>query len=215
MRAWGIDPAAAAALDYQGFKAAVKKNLPAAQQRALAREERGSTVLQHYRKHYVGGDLQFSKAQQYLCGGACGRGRELVLQLRAGSLPLACLTGKFGRRRRDNPEDPAAFRCPACANAEETPGHFLLDCPKYALERSGLLARLEDCVSAADWSSFLSLSLEDRACALLDFDRRFKCEVVASLVAPFVASCWKARAECVSASSAPGRVVYGSDAETE
>jgi hypothetical protein len=216
MQAWQIDAATAADMSYTAFKAEVKQKMIAAQQAALEKAERGSTTLEHYKKQYGGEGLQFSRPQQYLCGGACGRGRELVMQLRAGSLPLACLTGKFGRQRRDNPDDPVAFCCPACAQSKETADHFMLECPKYAAERSDLMAQLEESVSAEAWAAFTAVPVEERTCAIVDFDNRYKCDVISSVVAPFMIRCWKIRNECVTSNSALlGRVAHGSDAEAE
>jgi hypothetical protein len=216
MQAWEIDPAEAEGMTYAAFKAGVKKQLLGTQAAALAKEERDSSVLKHYKQEYGGNVLQFSRVQTYLSGGPCGKGKELVLQLRAGSLPIAGLTGKFGRSRRDDANDPAAFRCPACNTAKETQGHFILECPKYREERSEMMRRLKESVTAAAWTSFEAMAVEEKACAVVDFDRRYECAAVSHIVAPFMTRCWEIRKDCIAASSsALGRVVYGTDAETE
>ena len=129
----------------------------------------------------------------YLRGAcACNRGLELVLQLRTGSLPLASLTGKFGRSRRDDPENSTHFCCPVCSSAVESVSHFLLDCPKYDSLRGDVWRRLEAVVAAERWQELQQMSSDAKAAALLNIDFLGGSHV-ASVVAPFVYACWQLR----------------------
>ena len=56
-----------------------------------------------------------------------------LFQLRVGHVPLNQYLHRF--KRVDNP------RCPACGHPNETVEHFIIQCPKYAHERWGLLRR--------------------------------------------------------------------------
>jgi hypothetical protein len=110
--------------------------LPRVWERRLAEERARKPTLHAYMSCFGAGPVQFDQAKLYLCGaGACNKGLELILQLRTGSLPLASLTGKFGRSRRDDPTEAAPYCCPACSSGTESVAHFLLDCPAYESRR--------------------------------------------------------------------------------
>ena len=49
--------------------------------------------MQHYND-----DINYFKPQPYLCTGPLSKGMELIMQLRAGILPLNAMTAKFGRQ---------------------------------------------------------------------------------------------------------------------
>jgi len=132
MQEWGIDAARAERLNYTRFKRLLHNTLPRVWAARLAAERAQKPALDAYMSRFGAEPVQFKSAKSYLCGAdACNRGKELVLQLRTGSLPLASLTGKFGRSRRDDPENSTHFCCPVCSSAVESVSHFLLDCPKY------------------------------------------------------------------------------------
>ena len=102
-------------MNYSRFKRLLHRMLPRVWERRLAAERAAKPALDAYMLRFAAGRVSFDSAAPYLCGSApCNKGLELVLQLRTGSLPLACLTGKFGRSRRDDPNDASHFCCPAC-----------------------------------------------------------------------------------------------------
>ena len=142
------------------------------------------------------------------------------MQLRTQPLPLASITGKFGRRRRDNPDDPTHFICPVCSNGAESISHFLLECEGYQSDRQCLFDELGH-IAPEKWGDLNSLSVEDRACNMLsDIVWGDDGKVVADLIAPFVYKCWQHRISIVhppahsnaNLHSAERRVVDGSDA---
>ena len=100
-------------MTYTEFKKKLEKQTSVVQQAPYDKEKASSLVVRTYASRF-GGSIRLKKPASYLCGSKCDRGRELILQLRTQSLPLASLTGKFGRRSRDNPADGAHFRCPVC-----------------------------------------------------------------------------------------------------
>jgi len=190
---WGVDASKAGGMSYPQFKRLLSKQSPGVWERRLEAERRERRGLAAYMSRLPAGQVQLKAPQPYLRGGgACNRGKELVLQLRTGSLPLASLTGKFGRKRRDCPDDPSHFCCPACSGAEETTTHFLLECPSYAVERAALWRRLEAAMEPAMWQALQGLSGQQQAFALVD-DHALGLGMVADLVAPFVYVCWEAR----------------------
>jgi hypothetical protein len=113
--------------------------------------------------------VAFDHAKAYLTGaGACNRGKELVLQLRTGSLPLAPHTGKFSRSWQKGPSDTFHNCYPVCSTGIESVSRFLLDCPKYESVRGELWRRLED-ETAPECCSRCRLRRKLTSC-LLDFD---------------------------------------------
>jgi hypothetical protein len=90
------------------------KTLPRVLERRLVKERAQKPTLDAYMSRFGAGPVSFDSAKSYLTGaGACNRGKELLLQLRTGSLPLASHTGKFGRSRRDDPSDTSHYCCPS------------------------------------------------------------------------------------------------------
>ena len=160
------------------------------------------------------GPWTLKKPKAYLCDGPCDKGKELILQLRTQSLPLASLTGKFGRRRRDNPDDPSHFVCPVCTAARESQGHFLLECEVYRELREDMFEKLESLVPA-EMASFRASnrSLDAKACMLLD-DSFWggDSQAVAKVVSPFVYNCWRERIDVLYGDSAARREADGSNA---
>ena len=213
MDVWEIDEARAQQLDYNQFKRLLTKQLPKVVEKRLRAEEVDSPVLRTYNTHFKADELQFKKPKKFLCGGPCSRGKELVIQLRTQALPLASLTGKFGRRRRDNPDDPAHFICPVCSGGTESISHFLLECEGYQALRQSLY---DDLAVAAprEWEEMNGLSLDEKAFKMLaDESWGEDSNVVADLIAPFVYKCWQHRIDVVHAELPPqGAVVDGSNA---
>jgi hypothetical protein len=100
----------------------------------------------------------------YLCwAGACDRGTELVLQLPTNSLPLAPLTGKFGRSRRDDPNGNLRSVCPVCCVQWNRCGTGLSS-PQPT--RVGAMQELQDTVGPAKWHAFQQLQAEDTPCLM-------------------------------------------------
>lgn len=192
---WEIDEARAASLNYSQFKHSLKKKMPEIVKKLFLAAETSSPAVREYHSKFSGPSVTFKRARPYLSQGPCDKGKELVLQLRTGSLPLASLTGKFGRSRRENPHDPLHFQCPVCATAEESQSHFLLDCPAYAERREGLLSALE-AEAPARFSAFSSLGAGEKATALVSDSFWGEGDwLVGSLVAPYVYACWQKRCE--------------------
>jgi hypothetical protein len=122
-----------------------------------AREERAKSksTLACYMQHY-NEEIGCFKPQPYLCSKPLSKGMEIVMQLRAGILPLGSVTAKFGGSRQ------AASRgeCKSCAldiggvegfgpGEAESPEHFMFTCPCYELERQELWERLNSVPSIA------------------------------------------------------------------
>jgi hypothetical protein len=59
-----------------------------------------------------------------------------IFQLRVGHVPLNAYLFRFGITE--------SAQCPACGEAREMADHFVLRCPKYALERWALLRHIKD-----------------------------------------------------------------------
>ena len=190
---WGIDMERAASMNYSRFKHLLHKTLPRVWERRLAAERATKPTLDAYMSRFAAGRVSFECAMPYLRGaGACNRGLELVLQLRTGSLPLACLTGKFGRSRRDDPSDTSHNCCPVCSSGEESACHFLLECPKYDLLRREMWRRLEAAMAPGRWNALRQMPNSIMAVKLLDCDY-VGGSTVADVVAPFVYACWQLR----------------------
>jgi hypothetical protein len=212
MQTWEIDEAAAENLTYHQFKNLLSKKLPHVVEKRLRAEEVDSPVLRNYRTYFGDDQLQFKKPQRFLCGGPCSRGKELVIQLRTQSLPLASLTGKFGRRRKDNPDDPAHFTCPVCSNASETVPHFMLECEGYHGFRQTLFTDLDN-AAPEKWNQFKVLTVAEQAfCMLCDKSWGDESSIVADHIAPFVYNCWQHRISVLRALPPQGAVTDGSNA---
>ena len=94
--------------------------------------------MQHYND-----DINYFKLQPYLCTGPLSKGMELIMQLRAGILPLNAMTAKFGRQStsRQNARRECCKSCdlgPELEGEVESPEHFLFDCPVYQAQRQKL-----------------------------------------------------------------------------
>jgi hypothetical protein len=169
LQEWGIDPSRTERMNYPKFKRLLHKTLPVVWARRLEAERASRPTLDAYMSRFATQPVQFTSPKAYLCGaGACNRGKELVLQLRTNSLPLASLTGKFGRSRRDDPTDTSRSMCPVCSSAVESVAHFLLDCPAYSQVRADVMQKLQDTLGPAEWQALQQRQAEDRAYALLD-----------------------------------------------
>lgn len=183
---WGVDVTKASRMSYPQFKRFLNKQSPGVWERRLEAERRGRPGLDAYLSRLAAGQVQLKAPRPYLRGGgACNRGKELILQIRTGSLPLASLTGKFGRKRRDSPNAPAHFCCPVCSGAEETTAHFLLECPTYASERAVLWRRLEEEMEPERWQTLQGMASQDQAFALVA-DEALGPGFVADIIAPYV-----------------------------
>lgn len=193
MQEWGVNEAQAAGLSYYKFKRLLSKQALRVWERRLEAERAQRPTLDAYLSRLGAGQVQLKAPQPYLRGGeGCNRGKELVFQIRTGSLLLASLTGKFGRQRRDCPDDPSHFCCPACSGAEETLAHFMLDCPAYGAERAAFWQELEDSMDSGRWQTLQGMSGSEQAFALVN-DGVLGPGMVAGVVSPFVYACWEAR----------------------
>ena len=56
------------------------------------------------------------------------RHANLLTQLRTGHVPLYAYLKRINKSLTNT--------CPTCAEAPETPAHYLLDCPSYAIHRA-------------------------------------------------------------------------------
>ena len=208
IQSWQIDTTEALRMSKMQFKRLLRDQSLGVWERRLEAERRDRSVLDACLTRGGPGMVQLKAPMDYLRGGAaCNRGLELILQARIGSLPLASHTGKFGRSRRDCPDDPAHFCCRACAGAAESLDHFLLDCPAYAADREEFLRQLQGTVEPARWRALQALSGLDKAFALID-DAAMGPKIVPEIVAPFIYSAWKVRTEIRSSE----RGADGSDA---
>ena len=112
------------------------------------REEgaRNKSTLATYMQHY-NDDINYFKPQPYLCTGPLSKGMELIMQLRAGILPLNAMTAKFGRQStsRQSARRECCKSCdlgPELGGEVESPEHFLFDCPVYQAQRQKLWEKL-------------------------------------------------------------------------
>ena len=213
---WNIDPQAALNMTYESFKKKLERQTFVVQQTLYEKEMASSTVLRTYAAYY-GDRVQIKRPASYLCGSKCDRGRELVLQLRTQSLPLASLTGKFGRRSRDNLADGVHFCCPVCTSAPESIPHVLLECPSYAALRCELMQHLQT-RAASSFDAWNAVhDVEKKAFSLLD-DATWGqgSTLVGSVVAPFVYKIWQQRLCALRATAdegaTPRREADGCDA---
>ena len=80
---------------------------------------RNISTLAAYMQHY-NDDINYFKPQPYLCTGPLSKGMELIMQLRAGILPLNDMTAKFGRQsaRRQNARRECCKSCDLGPNWE-------------------------------------------------------------------------------------------------
>jgi hypothetical protein len=203
LQKWGIDVSVARAMSYVQFKQLLAKCLVPVQENKRQAGVESSSLLATYREYFGKDELQFSHVDSYLQGGVCTRGRELVLQCRTQVLPLACLTAKFGRRAAvDVGDAPPSSQCPVCHAAVESLGHFLLECPKYVDLRDRLVDALRT-TAPVDVETWTALPTSVRAWRMLDSEFWSESSVVASIVAPFVYSCWERR-RCVLSGAQEG-----------
>jgi hypothetical protein len=105
------------------------------------------STLAAYMKHYNDA-IGYFKPQPYLCCGPLGKGTELILQLRAGVLPLKSVTARFGSREGSRQAE-ARQGCMSCSlgpdfgpGEVECPEHFMLECPAYDIYRQALWDKL-------------------------------------------------------------------------
>jgi hypothetical protein len=210
MQEWGVDANRAMQLNYSQLKRLLHKLSYKVAQNRLQVEEADKPALRRYRQEVAAGPLQFKEPQAYLCGhAACTRGKELLLQLRTGALPLASLTGKFGRRRRgDEIEEQNRTACPSCGAPCETAEHLLLECPEYEPARVEFWQCLHQKMPDEDWSTLQNLSGADRVCALSRLDEK----LITAVVAPFLYKCWQQRLRRITEDRSAEREADGSDA---
>ena len=195
LRDLNIDPADALLLSKKDFKECVAQRCLAVYTQELEVARRESTVLARYSTHLrdaraVG--VQLKQVQPWLRVAAGTRGLQLVQQLRAGSLPLRTLTGRFASRHYVQ-GDPAARQCPCCESTqEETFVHFLLECPAYEVHRFHANLLLKAGAGPDDiHPAFEAEPTEAAAFHLLDFARMGS--KLHTVVAPFVYDCWQHR----------------------
>lgn len=181
---------------------------------AAVREESAKTrsTLAAYMQHY-NNDVTYFKPQPYLCTGPLTKGMELIMQLRAGVLPLNTMTAKFGRQSASR-QGAQRECCKSCClgpelaelNEAESPEHFLFDCPVYQAQRQKLWEKLNsDPDVAAKCQTLAAKSNEEKLHCMLDekfwgvdldeesglhygpFEHAFKC------MAKYVSAAWKER----------------------
>ena len=176
------------------------------------REEgaRNKSTLATYMQHY-NDDINYFKPQPYLCRGPLSKGMELIMQLRAGILPLNAMTAKFGRQSasRQSARRECCKSCdlgPELGGEVESPEHFLFDCPIYQAQRQKLWEKLtSDPDVAAKCQILDGKSDEEKLHSMLNeefwgvdvdeesglvygpFKHAFKC------IAKYVAAAWKIR----------------------
>ena len=162
--------------------------------------------MQHYND-----DINYFKPQPYLCTGPLSKGMELIMQLRAGILPLNSMTAKFGRQSasRQSARRECCKSCdlgPELGGEDESPEHFLFDCPVYQAQRQKLWEKLtSDPDVAAKCQILDGKSDEEKLHSMLNeefwgvdvdeesglvygpFKHAFKC------IAKYVAAAWKIR----------------------
>ena len=82
-------------------------------------------------------------------------GTRLCAMIRAGSLPLQ-VCSQASRYRRNNQESDL---CPVCYSADETPEHFLLECPLYDDIRQQYPNRQQDANQVLDFKGGKELDM--------------------------------------------------------
>ena len=136
---------------------------------------------------------------------------ELIMQLRAGILPLNAMTAKFGGQSasRQSARRECCKSCdlgPELGGEVESPEHFLFDCPVYQAQRQKLWEKLtSDPDVAAKCQILDGKSDEEKLHSMLNeefwgvdvdeesglvygpFKHAFKC------IAKYVAAAWKIR----------------------
>ena len=171
---------------------------------------RNKSTLATYMQHY-NDDINYFKPQPYLCTGPLSKGMELIMQLRAGILPLNAMTAKFGRQSasRQSARRECCKSCdlgPELGGEVESPEHFLFDCPVYQAQRQKLWEKLtSDPDVAAKCQILDGKSDEEKLHSMLNeefwgvdvdeesglvygpFKHAFKC------IAKYVAAAWKIR----------------------
>ena len=115
------------------FRAYVKWSIYERDRAVREEGARNKSTLATYMQHY-NDDINYFKPQPYLCTGPLSKGMELIMQLRAGILPLNAMTAKFGRQSasRQSARRECCKSCdlgPELGGEVESPEHFLFDCP--------------------------------------------------------------------------------------
>jgi hypothetical protein len=202
LASYKIDPVAAVAMKYDAFKKLFHKQMVAAQATILQQATIKSTVVRNYVSHF-GSNVQYAGPQGYLQSGSCGKGRELIMQLRVQSLPLKALTGKFDKSRSRGGTE---FCCPTCHGSAETAYHFMIDCPTYALLRKELFDTIEQ-INSTKFVEFTSLTSEDKSWALINNhfwksdDDKSGVKIILA-VAVYTFEAWKLRNTNIAATNA-------------
>lgn len=173
---------------------------------------------------YYNNDINYFRPQAYLCAGPLNKGMELILQMRAGVLPLNTMTAKFGRNSASR-HNARKECCQSCAlgpefelDEAESPEHFLFGCPAYQELRQKLWDELNsDPDVAAKVQVLMAKPEEEKLHSMLDekfwgadvdeefglvygpFKHAFGC------LAKYISAAWKMRN--IFAHSAQGDVV--------
>jgi hypothetical protein len=136
---------------------------------------KSKSTLAAYMQYY-NDDINYYRPQPYLCAGPLNKGMELILQMRAGVLPLNTLTAKFGRQSSSR-HNPLKKGCQSCAlgpefealNEAESPEHFLFACPAYQELRQKLWDKLNsDPDVAAKVQVLMTKHEEEKLHSMLD-----------------------------------------------
>ena len=192
------------------FRAYVKWSIYERDRAVREEGARNKSTLATYMQHY-NDDVNYFKPQPYMCTGPLSKGMELIMQLRAGILPLNAMTAKFGRQSasRQSARRECCKSCdlgPELGGEVESPEHFLFDCPVYQAQRQKLWEKLtSDPDVAAKCQILDGKSDEEMLHSMLNeefwgvdvdeesglvygpFKHAFKC------IAKYVAAAWKIR----------------------
>ena len=195
------------ASQFSRFKRQVKEGILSRDKGRVETAASGKSTLKRYLERYSFG-IQYSRPQPFLHGESLRKGRELLLQMRAGCLPVRAFTCKFGRQE-------GAKECPSCHLEQGVGGeveslmHFMLSCDAYAELRQVMWQSLrsEVCLSSAVSKLDSMSSDEDRLHAMLsegfwgveiDLNGR-PCgpyEAAFQIMQQYVHSAWKLRNAC-------------------
>jgi hypothetical protein len=118
LQEWGIDPSRTERMNYPQFKRLLHKTLPAVWARRLEAERASRPTLDAYRRPALRRSSPPPRA--YLCWAGAGMrpGHGACSAAAHPTRPLAHLTGKLGRRRRDDRYDTVRnSMCPVCSSA--------------------------------------------------------------------------------------------------
>jgi hypothetical protein len=193
-----------------GFRSFVRWSIYERDGEAREKAAAQKSTLAAYMKHYNDA-IGYFKPQPYLCCSTLGKGTELIMQLRAGILPLKSVTARFGSREGSRQAE-ARQGCMSCGIAPdfgpgevECPEHFMFECPAYNTYRQELWDQLNsDPAVASKVDTLQGKSVQEKLHCILDerfwgieeaeegcihgpFEHAFAC------VAQYVNAAWRLR----------------------